>query len=85
MLAQSSLTLPNDKIVALSESKPSHSADEKLKVAKMMTFVRDRMENIVCGKRKCWLPAFSPFPSVFSKGQFLRVVKTWNCVVNGYR
>ena len=29
-----------------------------------------------CGKRrKCWLPTFSPFPTMFSKGFFLRVVK----------
>ena len=35
-----------------------------------------------CGKRrKCWLPAFSPFLSVFSKGFFIKVVKTWDCVV----
>ena len=30
-----------------------------------------------CGKsRKCWLPAFSPFPTMFSKGFFLRIVKS---------
>ena len=29
-----------------------------------------------CGKRrKCWLPAFSPFPTILSKAFFLRVVK----------
>ena len=29
-----------------------------------------------CGKRrKCWLPAFSPFPTMFSKGVIVRVVK----------
>ena len=29
-----------------------------------------------CGKRrKCWLPAFSSFPTMFSKGPFFRVVK----------
>ena len=27
-----------------------------------------------CGKRrKCWLPAFSPFPTMFSKGSFHRI------------
>ena len=31
-------------------------------------------------RRKCWLPAFSPF-STFSKGFFFRVVKSPNCVV----
>ena len=28
-----------------------------------------------CGKRrKCWLPEFSPFPTMFSEALFLRVV-----------
>ena len=35
-----------------------------------------------CGKRrKCWLPAFSPFSAVFSKGLFSRGVKSRDCVV----
>ena len=34
-----------------------------------------------CGKRrKCWLPAFSPFPTMFSKGFFFRVVKSQDFV-----
>ena len=34
-----------------------------------------------CGKRrKFWLPAFSPFPTMFSKGLFLKVVKSRDCV-----
>ena len=28
-----------------------------------------------------WLPAFSPFPTMFSKGFFLKVVKSRDCVV----
>ena len=36
-----------------------------------------------CGKRrKCWLPAFSPFPTMFSKGFLYRVVKSRDIVVN---
>ena len=35
-------------------------------------------------RRKCWLPAFSPFPTMFSKGPFNRVVKSRNCVVKSY-
>ena len=36
----------------------------------------------LCGKtRKCWLPAFSPFPTMFSKGFFLKVVKMGDCVL----
>ena len=35
-----------------------------------------------CGKRrKCWLPAFSPFPTMFSKGYPFRVIKSQDCVV----
>ena len=35
-----------------------------------------------CGeRRKCWLPAFSPFPKMFSKVVYLRVVKSWHCMV----
>ena len=38
-----------------------------------------------CGKvRKCWLPAFSPFPTMFYKGFFFWVVKSRDCVVKGY-
>ena len=30
-------------------------------------------------RRKCWLPAFSTFPAMFSKGFFPRVVKSVLC------
>ena len=30
-----------------------------------------------------WLPAFSPFPTMFSTGFFPRVVKSQDCVVKG--
>ena len=34
------------------------------------------------GKRRIrWLPAFSPFPIIFSKGFLYRVVKSRDCVV----
>ena len=31
--------------------------------------------------RKCWLPQFSPFPTMFSKAFSFRVVKNRDCVV----
>ena len=31
-------------------------------------------------RRKCWLPAFSSFPTVFSKGFLPRVLKSRDCV-----
>ena len=35
-----------------------------------------------CGKRrKCWLPAFSPFPTMFSETVFFRLVKSQDLVV----
>ena len=37
-----------------------------------------------CGKwRKCCLPTFSPFPTMFSKACFTRAVKTRGCLGNG--
>ena len=37
-----------------------------------MIYVFDRVENIVRkGGRKCWLPAFSPFPTMLSKGLYV--------------
>ena len=30
-------------------------------------------------KRKCWYPAFSPIPTMFSKGFFLIVLNSRNC------
>ena len=42
-------------------------------------FEKDRKH---CGKRrKCWLPAFSTFPTIFSKAFSLGVVKSRDCVV----
>ena len=35
------------------------------------------------GKRKYWLPAFSPIPLMFFKSLFVRVVKSRDCVVKG--
>ena len=50
---------------------------------KLLISVFDRAENIVGSEsRECWLPAFSPFPTMFSKGFFPRVVISQDCVVN---
>ena len=34
-------------------------------------------------RRKCWLPAFSPVPKIFSKASFLSVVKSMGCMGKG--
>ena len=51
-------------------------AASKLNIAKMMVAVLTRLENTVGKWRKCWLPAFSPFPTVFSKDFFLTLSQT---------
>ena len=62
-------SLSNDKNLDVTKLKAF--ADEKLDVAKMMISLFDRVEH--CGKRrKCWLPAFSPFPTVLCKVSYLR-------------
>ena len=58
-------------------------ADEKMNMTRKIEngFGKCRKH---CGKRrKCWLPAFSPFSTMFQKSLFLRVVKSWDCVVKG--
>ena len=67
--------LPNDKILEVIKLK--ELADNKSNVARMMRRSRKH-----CGiRRKCWLPAFSPFLTIFSKAFFFGVVKSWDCVV----
>ena len=56
-------------------------ADVKINVTKKIeiSFSEGRKH---CGKRrKCWLPAFSPFPRMFSKGFLFSVFKSWDFVV----
>ena len=56
-------------------------ADDIFSVSKIMIFVFVHVENIV-GKEKMLVTwATSPFPSIFSKIFFLRVVKSWDFVV----
>ena len=88
-------SLPNGTI--LGQCRFKAFAENKIIVTQKFEFVLGRVENIVgkgenvgnagkskkhCWKkRKCWLPAFSPFPTMFSKGFFLKVVKSCDCVV----
>ena len=70
-------TLPNDKI--LNWFKLKAFADDKINVTQILKFVLKMVENIgrkhYGKRRKCWLPAFYPFTTIFSKAFFLRVVK----------
>ena len=67
--------LPEDKI--LDRSNLKGFAEDKIDVTEKLKFVLGRVENIV-GKGE---NAGSPFPTMFSKGFFLRVVKSLDCVV----
>ena len=42
-------------------------AYDNINMTKMMKPVFDRIEKLCGKKRKCWLPAFSLFPTMFSK------------------
>ena len=43
-------------------------------------FVLNRVENI-SGRGNAGYQHFSPIPTMFLKGSYLRVVKTWDCMV----
>ena len=64
-------------------SKLKALTDDKPKVAQLAKFVLDRVENIVGKRCKCWLPAFSSFPTMVLKAVFLRLVKSWHFVMKG--
>ena len=73
-------SLPNDTL--LDWSKLKAFADDKKKKCDSKIEICSGKERKHCGKRrKCWLPAFSPFPVMFSKFFYLRIVKSWDCVV----
>ena len=72
-------SLPNNKTLNMTKSKVF--ADHKLNITKITISSFGRVENTVGKGRKCWLPAFSPFPTVFSKDFILRVFKSQDCVV----
>ena len=55
-------------------------ADNKLYVTEKSKFVLETVENIVGKGEKAGLPAFSPFPTIFSKGVFLKVNKSLDCM-----
>ena len=48
-----------------------------------MIFLGGKSRNHFWKRRKSWLPAFSPFHTMFSKGFFLKVVKSRDYVGKG--
>ena len=73
------LTLPNNKMLDMSNFKAF--ADDKIILAQKLKFVLEKVENIVGKGEKCWLPPFSPFPTMFSKAFFPRGLKNQDCMV----
>ena len=73
------VTLP--KYININQYKLKVCADDKIRATEKLKFVKGSVENIVEKRTKCWLPAFSPFPTMFSKNFFLKVIKSRNCVV----
>ena len=71
-------SLPDDKILTFSKRKAL--ADVNFNETQMMQFFFDRGSKHCGERRKCWLLAFSPFPTMFSKGLFFRIVKTRDCL-----
>ena len=72
-------SLPNNKI--LDWSKLKELANDKINVTEKVKFGFGQNRKH-CGKRrKCCLPVFPPFPTMFSEGPFLRVVKSRDYVV----
>ena len=61
----------DDEILALSKLKLFHRM-----LLRWCHFSLIRVDNIVGKRRKCWLPAFFPFPTMFSEGFFLRFLNS---------
>ena len=72
--------LPEDKILAM--SKLMAFANDNFIVAQMMQILLEKGKKKHCGKRrKCLLPAFYPFPTIFSKAFSSSGVKIRHCAV----
>ena len=54
-------------------------ADKKINETQKLNFCFLKRRKNCRKRRKCWLPAFSSFPTVFSKGLSLRVIKSPDC------
>ena len=73
-------SLPNSKILDLSKLK--EFADNNFRVAQMMLFSSDRVENTVGKGENAGHQHFLLFLQCFQKAFFLGIVKSPDCVVN---
>ena len=71
--------LQNDKLLDVKKLKAF--ADDKLNVTRMTISLFDKSRKHFSKSRKCWLPAFSPFPTVFSKALLFSFVKSGGSLV----
>ena len=55
-------------------------ADDKRSVTQKTEILLEMSGKVGGKRRKYWSPAFSPFPTVFSKAPFFRVIKSRKCV-----
>ena len=62
-------------------SKLKEFADIKITVTEKLKFVLGRLENIVGKGENAGYSLFSPFPTMFSKVFFSKVIKSWDCVL----
>ena len=76
-------SLPDDKILDVAKLKAFSKDKVHVILTRKMIYLFDRVENTVGTGKKCWLPVFSPFPTVlFQKGfLFFMFVKSPDCVV----
>ena len=72
---------PHDKFSEWSKLKVF--AHDKINVIEKVRFVLGRIENIVEKGENAGLPAFSPFPTMFSRAFFFKVVKSRDCFRKG--
>ena len=63
------------------KSKVKALADDKINVIEKLKFVLGRVKKHGGKRRKCWWPAFSPSPTMFSKGFLHRVIRSHDSVV----
>ena len=61
-------------------SKFWHDNDNTKATAMPWVFSENSRANTCWKRNKCWLPAFSPSPKMFSKALVLQVVQTRDCL-----
>ena len=69
-------SLLNIKILNFVKFKPFADVKMNFNMAQKIISASERVKNSVGKGEKCWLPGFSPFPTLFSKAFFLRSLRS---------